>query len=255
MVDGVNLNMDIVPIGGSPEPVPPVARTYWLTPDHLPLTHCGEDLRAEASCKVPGFQLKRSQLTFVEVDKNGNPVGGDGVVGCFSNCGQYKFSGNMTGGCTSPYRCAGEPPFDCMINPAWQTPAARAICTNWLAFCCAVPAGDPDHIYTTTCNSAMPDDTCKQASVCWDKGGAPSSGVCSCRGFIKNPPCPANICTNPWAATNDLNGPYPFRPGPPASLRQLHRRHFELERMHRRGYVPRGDVQGFELAQRSGDLL
>jgi hypothetical protein len=190
VVDGVNLNMDIEPLGTfSKNPVGPVAPNFWLGPANLPLTQCGGDLRA--SCPEP-FALTRQQLTFF-------PVGSEGatdVVGCFSNCGQYKFQGQLTGACTSPFRCAGEPLENC--------DESDPICRNWKAFCCDVPAGDPDHVYTRTCSSEA---DCVQDAGCWDNGNPPAK--CACRGFLKNQTCPPDVCTNQYEpSTPQLEPPF-----------------------------------------------
>ncbi len=52
---------------------------------------------------------------------------------CFSNCGQYKFQGDQLGACPKGYRCPGEPPLDCVADPA-----SNPLCYYWKAFCCAV---------------------------------------------------------------------------------------------------------------------
>ena len=103
VVDGINLTMDIVPLGTySPTPVGPVNPAFWLGGPNLPLSRCGQDLRATCPAE---FQLRRKDLTFFIAGS----AGGDDVVGCFSNCGQYKFQGQLTGACPDGFRCAGEP--------------------------------------------------------------------------------------------------------------------------------------------------
>jgi hypothetical protein len=195
VVDGVNLNMDIEPLGKfSKNTIPPVAANFWLGPANLPLTECGGDLRA--NCPEP-FQLRRTQLTFFIQ----GTAGADDVVGCFSNCGQYKFQGQLTGACVEPYRCPGEPPEDC--------DESDPICHNWKAFCCAVPIGDPDHIYGRMCTS---NTDCPQEGSCWNNippGAPPMPSTCACRGFIKQATCPPDVCTNQYTPTNpDLQPPF-----------------------------------------------
>src|SRR5262249_30481090 len=79
VVDGVNLNMDVQAIGASRNP----GESHWL--DH-PLVKCGGDQRDALWCPSR-FRLTRSLLPMFIA---GTPGGGD-VVGCFSNCGLYKF--------------------------------------------------------------------------------------------------------------------------------------------------------------------
>ena len=57
VVDGVNLTMDVVPLGTySPTPVGPVNPAFWLGGPNLPLSQCGQDLRATCPAE---FQLTR----------------------------------------------------------------------------------------------------------------------------------------------------------------------------------------------------
>ena len=192
VVDGVNLNMDIEPIGPhSDTPVGPVDPAFWLGSANLPLTKCGEDLRAADRCPISAFQLKRGDLSFF-VEGNG----GDGdVIACFSNCGQYKFQGNLTGACPQGFRCPGEPPLSC--NP---DPASDPICYYWKTFCCAVPEGDPDKVYDKMCTS---DAQCSQNAGCWD-----ARGECSCRAFIQQETCPSDVCTNPYSQEASFQPPF-----------------------------------------------
>jgi len=184
VVDGVNVTMDIVPVGPhSDTPVGPVDVAFWLGGSNLPLSQCGQDLRS--SCPAP-FQLKRSDLTFFIAGSEG----GDDVVGCFSNCGQYKFQGQLTGACPDGFRCAGEPPIGCDPDPAKDP-----ICYYWKTFCCAVPEGDPDKIYGRSCSV---DSDCPQNGSCWDNGN-PQGPQCACRAFIKQPECPPDVCTNQYS--------------------------------------------------------
>lgn len=182
VVDGVNLNMDIEPVGPHSDTVMgPVDPAFWLGSANLPLTKCGGDLRQGCASE---FALRREQLSFFIQGSDG----AQDVVGCFSNCGQYKFQGQLTGACAAEFRCAGEPPFAC--DPNLDTEAGRA-CYYWKAFCCVVPEGDPDGVYTQQCTA---DDQCRQSAGCWNKG-LPQS-VCSCRAFNASPDCPPDVCTN-----------------------------------------------------------
>lgn len=183
VVDGVNLTMDIVPLGTySRTPVGPVNPAFWLGGPNLPLAKCGQDLRA--TCPA-AFQLRRKDLTFFIAGS----VGGDDVVGCFSNCGQYKFQGQLTGACPDGFRCAGEPLISC--NP---DPQSDPICYYWKTFCAVVPPGDPQQIYGRTCNA---DADCPQNGACWNNGTPPAR--CEPRAFNKNPDCPPDVCTNQYS--------------------------------------------------------
>ncbi len=97
-VDGVNLNMDIEPVGGTSHDPFDAAGGHdieWLA-EQYPFTVHGQDLRAAGQC-LDSFRLKRSDLTsgnpygFVIIDDNGVPVGGDATVACFSNCARYAY--------------------------------------------------------------------------------------------------------------------------------------------------------------------
>jgi len=194
VVDGVNLNMDIVPVGPhSDTPVGPVDSHFWLGTANLPLTKCGGDLRA--GCPS-AFQLRREQLTFFIQGS----AGAEHVVGCFSNCGQYKFQGQLTGACPAGFRCAGEPAFDC--DPNIATEAGR-VCYYWKPFCTAVPEGDPDHIYGRPCTM---DADCPQHGVCWNSGNP--TAVCAPSAFNKNPDCPPDVCTNQYSQKISFQPPF-----------------------------------------------
>ena len=111
VVDGVNLTMDIVPLGPhSSTPVGPVNPAFWLGGTNLPLSQCGQDLRA--TCPA-AFELLRKDLTFFVSGDDG----GDDVVGCFSNCGQYKFQGQLTGACPGRVPVCRRAPDDLRIRP------------------------------------------------------------------------------------------------------------------------------------------
>src|SRR4029453_3432419 len=84
VVDGVNINMDIQPLGPRTEHMP--TESHWL--DH-PLVKCGGDQRDVPVWCPERVALRRRNLAnrmFIE----GSP-GGDDVVGCLSNCGRYKY--------------------------------------------------------------------------------------------------------------------------------------------------------------------
>ena len=200
VVDGVNLTMDIVPLGPhSSTPVGPVNPAFWLGGANLPLSQCGQDLRA--TCPA-AFELSRKDLTFFVSGDDG----GDDVVGCFSNCGQYKFQGQLTGACPDGFRCAGEPPMSCAADPS-----ADPTCYYWKTFCAAVPAGDPDNIYGRACST---DADCPQNGACWDRGTG--SKKCEPRAFNKIGRLPARGLHQPVFAGPEL----------PAAVRALqHRDH------------------------------
>jgi hypothetical protein len=192
VVDGVNLTMDIEPLGNfSPTPVGPVDPGFWLGPANLPMSQCGQDLRATCPAE---FQLRRQDLTtFIA----GSPGGSD-VVGCFSNCGQYKYQGQLTGACPDGFRCPGEPPIDCEYDPVKDP-----VCYAWKTFCCVAPQGDPDHIYGRACSN---DADCPQNGSCWDNGNP--QPTCACRGFIKEAECPPDVCTNQYSEKPSYQPPF-----------------------------------------------
>jgi hypothetical protein len=189
-VNGVNLNLDIQPVGGSPtSPINP-KDPQWLD-ENYPLTVHGADLRTPGNalghCTGP-FQLKRSDLTgvttpptppgqasyaFVITNAAGVPQdpSGDSIIGCFSNCGRYEFPSTPAAGCTDTN--------------------ADSRCFLHKTFCLYLPSD----AYGKTCNT---DADCLYKGVnyglsCWDNGnGKP---VCSGRGFIKNKSCDASVCT------------------------------------------------------------
>jgi hypothetical protein len=198
VVDGVNINMDIVPIGPHTEHMPTEPR--WL--DH-PLVKCGGDQRDAFWCPSR-FLLKRSQLAsrmFIE----GTP-GGDDPVACLSNCGRYKYPAEPTN-------------FAC--NP---DPATDLSCYYWKTFCATFPAIDGPFPYDIPCNS---DADCPQGGACWNpclpgencrkcKHSGPNSKVegggpacCALRAFNKLPNCPPDQCTFPYTPQTPFNQP-PF---------------------------------------------
>src|SRR5262249_37525261 len=174
VVDGVNLNMDVVAIGGStPNPRP----SHWL--DH-PLVKCGGDQRDLLWCPPRRFPLRRSDLPmFIQGSE-----GGDDLVGCFSNCGLYKYP--------------TEPDKTCNYDPATDVR-----CYYWKTFCATFPLEGP-FPYDVGCTSTA---MCAQHSNCWFNGdptrqclhgGGPS--CCALTAFNKLPDCPPNQCTFPYSA-------------------------------------------------------
>jgi hypothetical protein len=193
-VNGVNLNMDIQPVGGSTNnPILP-SDPQWLAQNY-PLTVHGADLRTPGQglgqCS-PKFQLKRSDLTgfttpptppgqapyaYVIVDSNGVPQNppGDAVVACFSNCGRYEFPSVPSANCND----------------------SDPNCYLWKTFCLNAPAA----AYGKSCkndNDCYYQGTNYGISCFFNQGPGAQNGTCSGRGFIKNKTCPANVCTFPY---------------------------------------------------------
>jgi hypothetical protein len=208
VVDGANLNMDIEPIGpGYPNQAPAAFNpAVWMSPENLPLTKCGEDLRSASNCPIGQFQLKRQdQGMFIQ----GSP-GGDDIIGCFSNCGLYEFQGGVETGPTAPcpgFRCPGTPSADC-------DPTTDPVCYYWHSFCCFAlppPAKSP---YGVACSDSnqVPSSQCTQNGICWnaDPEAKGSTGTCSCSAFLKNNAgtCPPDVCTVQFSQ-NPANQP-PF---------------------------------------------
>jgi hypothetical protein len=187
VVDGVNLNMDVQAIGGTPH-MP--AESHWL--DH-PLVKCGGDQRDLLWCPPRRFQLRRSDLAMFIAGSEG----GDDVVGCFSNCGLYKYP--------------VEPMFTCNADPATD-----ARCYYWKTFCATFPAGQSPYDVACTSNA-----NCAQNGACWNPclpeqgncrtcmngGGGPA--CCALSAFIKQPTCPPDQCTFPYTPQTPFNQP-PF---------------------------------------------
>ena len=209
VVDGVNINMDIYPIGPhSDTPTNGFNAATWLGSANLPLTVCGQDQRAPGNCPPTDFQLKRSDLSFFEHDAG---QGGGDVVACFSNCGFYKFQGSSSDGgkaCGPKFKCAGEPPQTCDINDPK--------CANWLTFCCS---SDPQfggrNVYGMGCTpqNTPPLSNCPFAGdvhqSCWDKFNKPyKNPVCSCVAYIKHDDCPTNVCTIQNSEANQNQPPF-----------------------------------------------
>jgi hypothetical protein len=174
VVDGVNLNMDIQPLGPRTEHKP--SDPHWL--DH-PLVQCGVDQREGPRCPS-GFRLTQSELSmFIQ-----GSAGGDDVVACFSNCGRYKYP--------------TEPDLHC--NP---DPATDARCYYWKSFCCAfpVPGTSP---YDGPCSTNA---DCSQNGGCWNNGN--NKPVCACRAFNAEANCSPDVCTFPYTPQTPSNQP-PF---------------------------------------------
>ena len=201
-VNGVSTNMDISDLGGSPRD-PFDARPGNHTLNWLnyvgKLSNHQVDPRDDNSCP-PAFRLKRSQLTsrgqfgniygFVILGDNGQPVGGDGTVSCFSNCGKYKFP--------------VEPKQDC-------SDFSDPICYNYQTFCAPSSAR-----YGQKC---IDDADCQAMSgvhaSCWDNPGSTIDHTCQLRAFITEPSCPPEICTFPYGFINPFTGHPDYSTQPP----------------------------------------
>jgi len=167
LVDGVNLTVDVQAIGQHCASKPGVpTEPNWLS-ENQPLAMHGVDLREPDRC-IPNFRLTRQQTGQFIQGGSGNP---DDVVACFTNCGRYEYPNTPGAGCD---------------------PTSDQRCKNWLAFCCYAPAGDPNGIYGGACTE---NSDCRQQGGCWDNGNG--SPFCSCRAFIKNETCAADVCTHP----------------------------------------------------------
>lgn len=198
-VDGVNLTMDIQQVGGSPhDPFDQLGghSINWLA-ENYPLSRHGEDLRA--TCP-PSFQLRRSDMTsgvlgFVIVGDDGEPLGGDYAVSCFSNCGKYKFVKTPNTGCD---------PDDAECQRLYET------------FCLYLPGG----AYGQSCQD---DQSCDYQGQnygisCYKNGPtgpAAPTGQCEGRGFIKNATCPEDVCTFPYGYVDPVNQQKYYSTQPP----------------------------------------
>jgi Thaumatin family len=184
VVDGVNLNMDIQPVGGTNMPNNP----KWL---NHPLVKCGGDQRDLLWCPPRRFQLRRSDLKMFIA---GSP-GGDELVGCFSNCGLYTYP-------VAP------------LNTCNYDPATDPRCYYWKTFCAQFPAGQ--YVYDIPCTDNA---NCTQHGACWDNGNAsfkcvnppPGGGgpkCCALTAFNKQPNCPATQCTFPYEEGKQNQPPF-----------------------------------------------
>ncbi|VTZ50389.1 Thaumatin pathogenesis-related protein [Methylocella tundrae] len=195
-VDGVNLNMDIQPVGGhSVDPFDALGGhdIQWLAQNY-PLTKHGQDMRSDARC-LEKFRLQRSDLTsgiyaFVIVGNDGKPLGGDGTVACFSNCARYAFPDVPAADCDSSDH--------------------NTRCYRWKSFCLnEYPVGS---VFGVKCTQ---DSDCKQGTSCWNNPGSKLDHTCQGRAFIKNATCPSNICTFPYGYIDPTNGQQFFSTQPP----------------------------------------
>ena len=229
-VDGVNLNMDIQPLGKQDKDDPfdqdGGHDPQWLYRNY-PLTLHGADMRSDGRCP-PAFRLKRSQLAFVQVDGTGKPVGGDNTIACFSNCGKYAY------------------PIAPQINcPEDSDPTSQ--CHRWKVFC----AGDPSKYWklnTATCNyddnqcNVPPGPANYYLASCWDQKLKPPKppvnstpdNHCNLRAIQTKPNCPPGVkmdnccpddqCTFPYGYLDKKLNPnqnlYGFQP-PPGLCSQL----------------------------------
>jgi len=209
VVDGVNLNMDIEPIGdGYPNQAPSMfSKTTWMSPQNLPLTNCGQDLRAADKCPIGQFQLKRKDQGMFIQDPSDKTA--DDVVACFSNCGLYEFQGGAQTGVNAPcpgFKCPGTPPDDCT-----GTPTTNPLCYYWRSFCCfALPKSST---YEVPCKpvDVVPSADCTQNGVCWSaRKQDTDEGTCSCAAFLKNDAgtCPTDVCTNQFSENPGNQPPF-----------------------------------------------
>lgn len=204
-VDGANLTMDIQQVGGSDhDPFDELGghSINWLA-ENYPLAQHGQDLRATCPSS---FQLRRSDMTsgvmgFVIVGDDGEPVGGDYAVSCFSNCGKYKFVVTPNSGCDPS-------------KPDYQE-CVRLYDT----FCLFLPG----NAYGQSCGD---DQACAFNGTdygisCYKNGPtgpAAPTGQCEGRGFIKNASCPDDVCTFPYGYVDPVNGQKYYSTQPPFAL-------------------------------------
>jgi hypothetical protein len=118
--------------------------------------------------------------------------GGDDVVGCFSNCGLYKYP--------------VEPALTCNF-------ATDVRCYYWKTFCAGFPLTGP-FPYDVACTSNA---ECTQNGACWNRGdptfmcnhGGGGPACCALTAFNKQPNCPPDQCTFPYTPQTPQNQP-PF---------------------------------------------
>src|SRR5262245_20579529 len=230
-VNGVNLNVDLEPLGGDAhnpfdaltiEPDP-----GWLN-SNIPLTIHGEDLRAHSRCQPENFQVKRSDLTsgtyaFVIVGDDGKVKGPNTTVACLSNCARYEYPNVPTG---PPVR--GVPSAADYCDPTDQS----SQCYRWKTFCCPL-GGAYDQLCANPPGSQTLDDKLCDVTPpvpntsqelpfppytngafhggCWVRG-LPTDPLpkprCSCRAFIRENDCPADVCTHPFATDPGAQPPF-----------------------------------------------
>ncbi len=167
-VDGVNLSMDITPLGqySATNPYSP-GDVFWCKfPNSVPSADLrGTSPQGQMYCPS-AFQLKRSQLSTVIQGST------DGVVACFSNCGKYEYP----------------------TAPDANCPDSDPTCAAWRQYCCQAGNYDPktgEGEYGKPCSN---DSDCSNGDACWHRPGV--QAVCACRGFIAGTSCPPNVCTN-----------------------------------------------------------
>jgi len=209
-VDGVNLNMDIQPVGGDPnnpfDTPPNNVDKNWLNSNY-PLTKHGQDLRADNKCQPANFQIKRSELTFVARGNDGKPLGGDHTIACLSNCGRYAY----------PLVPQGPGGLGLNCDPSDRT----SQCYRWKVFCCPLGSQAYDQLCDSPGPTPRPDDALCNVTppvppamgeiapyehgaffgACWFRGTPTDlqpKNRCSCRAFIKGDDCPSDVCTHPF---------------------------------------------------------
>jgi len=211
-VNGVNLTVDIEAVNDSPNDPGGGARLFWLR-QNSPMSVHGADLRSDC---LPAFTLKRSDMTGVSkppwnqilfgsviLGDDGQPLGGDGVVTCFNNCGKYKFPAEEKEGCD-------------LSNPR---------CLGWQVFC----AGNGSRYDKPGPDTCLADINCATRpngggvhASCWDQrltGPRPSNSIdhtCQLRGFLSGSnrttcvgndctsPCPPNVCPFQYGDVNTV---------------------------------------------------
>ena len=204
-VDGANLTIDIQQVGGSArDPFDALGghSINWLA-ENYPLAQHGQDLRA--TC-IPSFQLRRSDMTsgvmgFVMIGDDGQPVGGDYAVACFSNCGKYKFVVTPNSGC-DPSKADYQ---ECL--------------RLYDAFCLFLPG----NAYGQSCETdqGCGFDGTDYGISCYKNGPtgpAAPTGQCEGRGFIKSSPCPDDVCTFQYGYVDPVNGQKYYSTQPPYAL-------------------------------------
>lgn len=197
-VDGVNLTIDIQPLNASAhDPFDQLGGhdIQWLA-EQYPLSKSGQDLRAPGQC-LDTFRLKRSDLTsgtraFVIVDNNGQPLGGDATVACFSNCARYAYP--------------APPPINCDDSDH------NSQCYLWKAFC----LGDPSQ-YGPARGKCTQNSDCPVGGACWDLKDptSPLDHTCQGRAFIKNATCDPSVCTYPYGYVDPVKNVTFYSTQPP----------------------------------------
>lgn len=152
LVDGYNLSINIIPIGGS------ATNPNDPTDPHWNVTNIcntgGADLRA--SCPTQ-YQLKSSDLSWYIP---GNP---DNIIACFSNCGYAAYTGNASGPNWEKYCCQYPTP-GCSGNTG----------CNDATVCWGAPGTSP----TCQCHGWTSGPTCGN-NVCTFQNEAPPYSQCT----------------------------------------------------------------------------